>query len=91
MASLSRRRCLAPFDVLVVGGNGRVGASTVRWLDRLSRRSAGGLPPLRLAIGGRSEASFELAKKRLELDDLVFVPVDLDGDRHCSAGKPCSV
>ena len=71
-----------PFDVLVVGGNGRVGASTVRWLDRLSRRSSEGLLPLRLAIGGRSAASFEAAKKRLNLDELVFVPVDLDGDRE---------
>ena len=73
---------MVPFDVLVVGGNGRVGASTVRWLDRLSRRSSEASLPLRLAIGGRSVASFEAAKKRLNLHDLAFVAVDLDGDRE---------
>ena len=66
-------------DVLVVGGSGRVGASTVRWLDRLSRRSTEGTPPLRLGIGGRSKANFEASRDRLGLKDLAFVPVDLDG------------
>ena len=73
---------MALFDVLVVGGSGRVGASTVRWLDRLSHRSSLGILPLKLAIGGRSAAGFERAKTRLDLDDLVFVPLDLDGDRE---------
>ena len=73
---------MTAFDVLVVGGNGRVGGSTVRWLDRLSRRTSHGTPPLRVAIGGRSAASFDAAKMRLDLDDLLFVPLDLDGDRE---------
>ena len=72
---------MTSFDVLVIGGNGRVGASTVRWLDRFSRRSSEGTCPLRLAIGGRSAVSFEAVRKRLDLDDLAFVPLDLDADR----------
>jgi len=64
-------------DVLVVGGNGRVGASTVRWLNRLSRRYAESTP-FRLAIGGRSRANFEVVRNRLDLPELVFRPVDLE-------------
>ena len=49
-------------DVLVVGGSGRVGSSTLRWLQRLSSRASGGASPLRLASGGRSmmEACVEM-------------------------------
>ena len=64
-------------DVLVVGGNGRVGASTVRWLNRLSRRDAESTP-FRLAVGGRSRANFEAVRNRLGLPELVFRPVDLE-------------
>ena len=64
-------------DVLVVGGNGRVGASTVRWLNRLSRRDAESTP-FRLAVGGRSRANFEVVRNRLGLPELVFRPVDLE-------------
>lgn len=65
-------------DVLVIGGNGRVGASTVHWLNRLSRRCGEGTP-ISLAIGGRSRANFELVRNRLQLPELVFRPVDLEG------------
>jgi saccharopine dehydrogenase-like NADP-dependent oxidoreductase len=69
-----------PPDVLVVGGNGRVGASTVRWLDKLSHRAEA---PLRLAIGGRSPDGFEATRARLKEQgvraELSFVRVDLDG------------
>ena len=65
------------FDVLVVGGSGRVGASTVHWLNKLSRRCSEGTP-FRLAIGGRSRANFESVRNRLQLPELVFRPVDLD-------------
>ena len=65
------------FDVLVIGGNGRVGASTVHWLSRLSRCCSEGTP-LRLAIGGRSRASFESVRNRLQLPELAFRPVDVE-------------
>ena len=64
-------------DVLVIGGNGRVGASTVRWLNRLSCCCGVGTP-LRIAIGGRSRANFEAVRNRLDLPELMFVPVDLE-------------
>jgi saccharopine dehydrogenase-like NADP-dependent oxidoreductase len=64
-------------DVLVVGGSGRVGASTLRWLERLSTRADGGASPLRLASGGRSIARFKAAQRRLNQPDLAFVEVDL--------------
>ena len=69
-------------DVLVVGGNGRVGASTVRWLDKLSRRNGA---PLTIAVGGRDAANFERTRARLAqqgmvgADELTFAPIDLDG------------
>ena len=65
-------------EVLVIGGNGRVGASTLHWLNRLAGRS-GGDQSLRLAIGGRSRANFDAVKRRLHLPELVFRPVDLEG------------
>ena len=69
-------------DVLVVGGSGRVGASTVRWLDKLSRRNG---TPLTIAVGGRDAASFERTRARLAQQGMVgagelsFAPIDLDG------------
>ena len=62
---------------LVVGGSGRVGGSTARWLHKLSRQDGG--QPLSVVLGGRSKAAFEEAQQRLKIDGLSFVPVDLDG------------
>ena len=64
-------------DVLVVGGSGRVGGSTLRWLQWLSRGAVAGASPLRLASGGRSISRFQAAQRRLMQPDLAFVEVDL--------------
>lgn len=72
-------------SVLVVGGSGRVGASTLRWLDKLARREG---RPLQLAAGGRSEASFEVAARRLRglgVSDVEFVRTDLDDSASLAA------
>ena len=69
-------------DVLVVGGSGRVGASTLRWLDCLVRRRGKDIPLPRLAVGGRSLRRFQRTKRRLGLSNLAFVPVDLDGGKE---------
>ena len=69
---------LTPKRVLVVGGSGRVGASTVRWIDRLAKTEQ---LPVELAIGGRRRASFDAAAKRLGakgVDAIKFVQLDLD-------------
>ncbi|CAH0370035.1 unnamed protein product [Pelagomonas calceolata] len=69
---------LTPKRVLVVGGSGRVGASTVRWINRLGKAEQ---LPVELAIGGRRRASFDAAAKRLGakgVDDIKFVRLDLD-------------
>ena len=50
-------------SAIVVGGSGRVGGSTVRWLDKLSSRDG---VSLKLAVGGRSSASFDAARRRME-------------------------
>ena len=42
-------------DVLVVGGSGRVGGSTLRWLQRLSSRADGGVSPVDDADAIRDE------------------------------------
>ena len=60
-----------PQSVLVVGGSGRVGGSTARWLSKLS-------PDLQVNIGGRYERGFNEARDRLPAQSK-FVPVDLDG------------
>ena len=65
-------------DVIVVGGSGRVGASTLRWLDRLFRRIGEGAPSPKLAVGGRNVERFHATKARLGLPHLAFVPLDLD-------------
>ena len=64
-------------DVLVVGGSGRVGGSTLRWLQRLSRGAVAGASPLRLASGGRSIPRFQAVQRLLKQPDLAFVDVDL--------------
>lgn len=68
----------------MVGGSGRVGGSTVRWIHELSRRGgAVGLTPLTLAIGGQSASSFAAAQRRLSshgvpATELQFVPMDVE-------------
>lgn len=57
-------------SALVVGGSGRVGGSTVRWLHKLD-------PSLKLAIGGRRKSSFDETRSRLP-DDCEFVSLDLN-------------
>ena len=67
----------APGRVLVVGGSGRVGGSTVRWLRTLSSREN---LPLTIAVGGRSRRSFERAVAAGVVPPGVeFVEVDVDG------------
>ena len=75
--ALVKCHALTPKRVLVVGGSGRVGASTVRWIDRLATEQL----PVELAIGGRRRASFDAAAKRLGakgVDAIKFVQLDLD-------------
>ena len=60
---------LAPLRALVIGGSGRVGGSTARWLLRLgddARYAAlcGGRR-VDVAIGGRSRDNFEAFRRRL--------------------------
>lgn len=78
-APLAAAALSARADVLVVGGSGRVGASTARWIHKLASRAN---TPVRICIGGRSKESFEQARSRLPPDS-IFVPVDLDGDDSC--------
>ena len=76
--ALVKCHALTPKRVLVVGGSGRVGASTVRWIDKLGKAEQ---LPVELAIGGRRRASFDAAAKRLGakgVDDIKFVQLDLD-------------
>ena len=82
-------------SVLVVGGSGRVGGSTLRWLRELSAREGA---PLALSVGGRSRASFERAASRLRsrygVVDLDFVPLDLDAPASLAAavaGRACVI
>ena len=76
--ALVKCHALTPKRVLVVGGSGRVGASTVRWIDKLAKAEQ---LPVELAVGGRRQASFDAAAKRLGakgVDDIKFVQLDLD-------------
>ncbi|OEU23588.1 hypothetical protein FRACYDRAFT_233763 [Fragilariopsis cylindrus CCMP1102] len=50
--------------VLVVGGSGRVGGSTVRWLQELAGRTENNKLNIKIKVGGRTKKSFEQAKKR---------------------------
>lgn len=59
--------------VLVVGGSGRVGGSTVRWLDKLS-----GDGSVKVVVGGRSQERFDQMKSRFEQQDVGFALVDVD-------------
>lgn len=71
IAALTLSLSVMPERVLVVGGAGRVGGSTARWLSKLA-------PNLQVAVGGRNKGSFESARSRLPAA-CEFVRVDLDG------------
>lgn len=65
-------------NILVVGGSGRVGGSTVRWLDTLSKRQS---IPSTLTVGGRRRDSFEKAiRNRILPNSVDFLSLDVDGD-----------
>ena len=63
-------------NVLVVGGSGRVGGSTVRWLKKYSSRDPE--IDLQIKVGGRSRDSFDSAKRNgvVPDGDIQFVPLD---------------
>jgi saccharopine dehydrogenase-like NADP-dependent oxidoreductase len=68
-----------PWRAVVVGGNGRVGGSTVRWLLRRAREES---QPLHVVVGGRSRGNFERLCRSLGLapsDECIsFAALDLD-------------
>jgi saccharopine dehydrogenase-like NADP-dependent oxidoreductase len=70
--------CLA-LNVLVVGGAGRVGGSTVRWLTTLSDRQQ---HPISITVGGRRSESYQAAlqNKVIPSDGVNFLSMDIDGD-----------
>ena len=83
--------CPLENSFLVVGGCGRVGGSTAKWLHLLSEAEGNG--PANLILGGRSRASFESAKERilqqlrtdnngssLSLPTVVSFSMDIDKD-----------
>ena len=88
MLALSAATALAVAapDILVVGGTGRVGASTTRWLADLTARAGN---PAKLAGGGRSAPS-DSQRSRLP-QNTKFVEIDLDGGdarlREAVAGR----
>jgi len=70
--------CLA-LNVLVVGGSGRVGGSTVRWLQTLSDRQK---REISIAVGGRNRESYDAAIRNnvIPPSGVDFFPMDIDGD-----------
>lgn len=66
-------------NVLVVGGSGRVGGSTVRWLQKLSDRKQS---PISITVGGRRKESYNAAKqnKVIPSNGVDFLSMDIDGD-----------
>ena len=66
-------------NILVVGGSGRVGGSTVRWLETLSSRQS---LPTKLTVGGRRRESFQAAIRNnvIPSTGVDFLPMDIDGD-----------
>jgi hypothetical protein len=66
-------------NILVVGGSGRVGGSTVRWLDTLSSRQS---LRTKLTVGGRKLESFEAAIRNdvIPSKGVDFLSLDIDGD-----------
>jgi saccharopine dehydrogenase-like NADP-dependent oxidoreductase len=73
-------------NVLVVGGSGRVGGSTVRWLRKLSERR-GIYSPISISVGGRRRESYEAAMRKgvIPPSGVPFVPLDVDGDASALA------
>lgn len=68
-------------NVLVVGGSGRVGGSTVRWLEEYaSRETIPSLPKdLKVSVGCRTRDSFDKAQRRGVIPSSVdYVPISLD-------------
>ena len=70
--------CCYALNVLVVGGSGRVGGSTVRWLQNLSNRQQS---PVSITVGGRREDSYQAAIRNKVIPKGVdFLSLDIDGD-----------
>ena len=71
--------CCLALNVLVVGGSGRVGGSTVRWLKTLSDREQN---PISITVGGRRSESYQAAlrNKVIPSKGVDFVSLDIDGD-----------
>ncbi|KAL3784495.1 hypothetical protein HJC23_013638 [Cyclotella cryptica] len=75
-------------NILVVGGSGRVGGSTVRWLETLSSRqntlphSPSSASTVSLTVGGRKIESFEAAQRNkvIPSKNVDFLSLDIDGD-----------
>jgi len=66
-----------------VGGSGRVGGSTVRWLKTLSDRQQTPENPISITVGGRKKASYQSAiqNKVIPSDGSVdFLKMDIDGE-----------
>ncbi|KAJ8614484.1 hypothetical protein CTAYLR_000876, partial [Chrysophaeum taylorii] len=65
-------------SVLVLGGSGRVGGSTVRWLDEFAKAEGAAL---KLRVGGRSVSNFERMRSRWpSLAQVEFVEVDINDE-----------
>mmetsp|Transcript_19703 Transcript_19703/g.25512 ORF Transcript_19703/g.25512 Transcript_19703/m.25512 type:complete len:451 (+) Transcript_19703:56-1408(+) len=75
-----------PDSALVIGGSGRVGGATVRWLERMGRECG---IPLKLAVGGRSIKNFQSMKDRWRfqsrfeasepaIDEVEFFEIDIN-------------
>ncbi|KAL3781686.1 hypothetical protein ACHAWO_010397 [Cyclotella atomus] len=66
-------------NILVVGGSGRVGGSTVQWLDTLSSRQS---LPAKLTVGGRRLESYQAAIRNnvIPSTGVDFLSLDIDGD-----------
>ena len=90
LLALAEAAAVRPWRAVVVGGNGRVGGSTVRWLLKLADEHG---RPLHVAVGGRSARNFDALRGRLggaaEAADgtprLSFVACDLDDDASLDA------
>ena len=67
-------------NVLVVGGSGRVGGSTVRWLQTLADRKQ---HPISITVGGRKRESYQSAinNKVIPSEGVDFLSMDIDGDK----------
>jgi len=75
---LHTRTSLA-LNVLVVGGSGRVGGSTVRWLQTLSDRNQS---PVSITVGGRRKEAYQSAIRNrvIPSSGVDFLSMDIDGE-----------